>query len=160
FYEELARNWLDHGVYGLFVNGQLFPVDQRVPGYPAFLAAVYSVFGRARLPVMVAQAAIDLGTCVLAALIASRIASAHKKQRAATIALWLAALSPFTASYTAAIITETLAAFFTTLTLLAVVVALTSPGLDSSLHFASPSSTLRFAALFALAGLAAGLGTL
>ena len=34
FYEELARNWLDHGIYGLFVNGQLMPVDQRMPGYP------------------------------------------------------------------------------------------------------------------------------
>ena len=55
FYEELARNWLDHGVYGLFVNGQLMPVDQRMPGYPAFLAAIYSAFGRTRIAVTFAQ---------------------------------------------------------------------------------------------------------
>src|ERR1700685_3126012 len=46
FYDELARNLLDHRVYGLFVHGQLTPVDMRMPGYPAFLAGVYAVFGR------------------------------------------------------------------------------------------------------------------
>src|SRR6201984_3127406 len=76
FYEELARNWLDHGVYGLFVSGQLMPVDQRVPGYPVFLAMIYSTLGRTRIAVMLAQAFIDLVTCVLAALIAGRIATA------------------------------------------------------------------------------------
>src|ERR1700748_3834015 len=90
FYEELARNWLDHGVYGLFVNGQLMPVDQRMPPYPAVLAAIYATLGRHRIAVMLAQVAIDLVTCVLAALIAGRIAPAAKKSLAATIALWLA----------------------------------------------------------------------
>ena len=42
FYIELAWNWLKNGVYGLEVNGQLMPVDVRVPGYPAFLAAVFT----------------------------------------------------------------------------------------------------------------------
>jgi 4-amino-4-deoxy-L-arabinose transferase-like glycosyltransferase len=132
FYEELARNWLDHGVYGLFVNGQLMPVDQRMPGYPAFLAVIYSTVGRSRIAVMLAQAAIDLVTCVLAALIAGRIAPAGKKTLTATIALWLAALCPFTGSYTAAIVTETLAAFFTTLALLTLVWIFTEHPRDAS----------------------------
>src|SRR6202047_4573688 len=55
FYEELARNWLDHGVYGLFVNGQLLPVDMRMPGYPAFLAAIYATLGRSRTVVLLIQ---------------------------------------------------------------------------------------------------------
>ena len=161
FYEELARNWLDHRVYGLFVNGQLFPVDMRVPGYPAFLAAIYSVFGRTRLAVMLAQAIIDLVTCVLAALIVSRIAPQATKQKAATIALWLAVLCPFTASYTAAIVTETLAAFFTTLAFFLLVRALTDSTLaPSASRPLDRSATLRFAGLFTLAGFAAGLGTL
>ena len=170
FYEELARNWLDHGVYGLFVNGQLMPVDQRMPGYPAFLAAIYSVFGRARIAVMLAQAAIDLFTCILAALIASRIAPAAKKSLATTIALWLAALCPFTASYTAAIVTETLATFFTTLALLTLVWIFTEPALDApgvraiEAPDASPDrhETLarRLAGAFALTGFLTGLGTL
>src|SRR5271154_5321083 len=79
FYEELARNWLDHGVYGLFVNGQLMPVDQRMPGYPAFLAAIDLIFRRTRMAVMLAQAAVDLVTCVLAAMVAARIVPAAKK---------------------------------------------------------------------------------
>jgi hypothetical protein len=170
FYEELARNWLDHGVYGLSVNGQLMPVDQRMPGYPAFLAAIYSICGRTRIAVMLAQAFIDLVTCILAALIAGRIAPAAKKSLAATIALWLAALCPFTASYTAAIVTETLAAFFTTLALLTLVWIFTEPALDApggravgALDIApvrQDTLARRLAGAFALAGFFTGLGTL
>src|SRR5271170_3624749 len=87
FYEELARNWLYHGVYGLFVRGQLSPVDMRMPGYPAFLAAIYSVIGRSDKAVMIVQAIFDLGTCVLAAAIAARLAPASKRRLAATVAL-------------------------------------------------------------------------
>jgi hypothetical protein len=161
FYEELARNWLDHGAYGLFVNGQLMPVDLRMPGYPAFLAAIYSTLGRTRIAVMLAQACIDLITCILAALIASRIAPTPKKHRAATIALWLAALCPFTASYTAAIVTETLAAFFTTLALLTLVWIFTEPAVDATaVQWLDGQTGFRFAELFALAGFVTGLGTL
>jgi hypothetical protein len=170
FYEELARNWLDHGVYGLFVNGQLMPVDQRMPAYPAFLAAIYSIFGRTRIAVMLAQAAIDLVTCVLAALIAGRIAPDAKKSLAATIALWLAALCPFTASYTAAIVSETLAAFFTTLALLTLVWVFTDSNFappvgrtNEALNNASVrQDTLarRLAGAFAAVGFIAGIGTL
>jgi len=170
FYEELARNWLDHGVYGLFVNGQLMPVDQRMPAYPAFLAAIYSIFGRTRIAVMLAQAAIDLVTCVLAALIAGRIAPDVKKSLAATIALWLAALCPFTASYTAAIVSETLAAFFTTLALLTLVWVFTDSNFappvgrtNEALNKASVrQDTLarRLAGAFATVGFIAGIGTL
>lgn len=170
FYEELARNWLDHGVYGLFVNGQLMPVDQRMPGYPAFLAAIYSTFGRTRIAGMLAQSAIDPVTCVLAGLIAGRVAPVAKKSLAATIALWLAALCPFTASYTAAIVTETLAAFFTTLALLVLVWIFTEPALDATGGHANDApktaplrqETLarRLAGAFALAGFVSGIGTL
>ena len=73
FYIELAWNWSKNGVYGFAVHGQLTAVDMRVPGYPAFLAAVYSIFGRTRMAVMLVQVGIDLVTCVLAALIAAAI---------------------------------------------------------------------------------------
>src|ERR1700684_3073683 len=48
FYDELARNLLDHRVYGLFVRGQLTPVDMRTPGYPLFLSGLYAAFRRSR----------------------------------------------------------------------------------------------------------------
>src|SRR3989442_6846646 len=66
-YEELARNWLDHHVYGLFVGGQLTPVDLHVPGYPAFLAPIYLLFGRPPLAVMLTQPVLGLLTCLLTA---------------------------------------------------------------------------------------------
>jgi len=36
YYEELARNWLYHGVYGFYSHGQLLPSDARAPGYLAW----------------------------------------------------------------------------------------------------------------------------
>src|SRR6266481_7187693 len=75
YYEELARNWLYHGVYGFYSYGQLLPSDARAPGYPAFLAAVCFLAGIGRKAVMLAQALLDLATCVLAAGIASRLAA-------------------------------------------------------------------------------------
>ncbi|MGH9746787.1 MAG: ArnT family glycosyltransferase [Candidatus Acidiferrales bacterium] len=160
FYEELARNWLDHGVYGLFVRGELMPVDMRVPGYPAFLAAVYSIFGRTRMAVMLVQAAIDLVTCVLAAMIAARIAPEDKKSQAATVALWIAALCPFTASYTAAVLTETLAACFTTLALLVLVKIATESAFDEEGARFDRRNAWLLAKMSLLAGVIAGLGAL
>src|ERR1700689_94567 len=79
FYEELARNWLYHGVYGLYIRSELTAVDMRVPGYPAFLAAIYFAMGRSARVIMVAQAVVDLGTCVLAAFIAARLAPVSRR---------------------------------------------------------------------------------
>ena len=79
FYDELARNLLDHGVYGLFVRGQLTPVDMRMPGYPVFLSGLYAAFGRSSKAVMFFQAFIDLFSCVLTAVIAGLIAPTDSK---------------------------------------------------------------------------------
>ena len=68
FYIELAWNWLRKGVYGFPIGGHLTPVDMRVPGYPAFLAAIFTFFGQSARAVMVAQALVDLATCFLVAL--------------------------------------------------------------------------------------------
>jgi 4-amino-4-deoxy-L-arabinose transferase-like glycosyltransferase len=164
FYEELARNWLDHGVYGLYVRGALTAVDMRVPGYPAFLAAIYFVIGRSARVVMVAQAFVDLATCVLAALIATRLAPISRRVVAGTAALWMAALCPFTTDYTAVVLTETLATFFTTAAVLVFVYFLTGPAPDSPSNAPSDLSTRRkafsFAGWFLLLGFIVGLGTL
>ena len=114
-YEELARNWLDYRVYGLFVTQNVTPVDIRVPGYPAFLAAIYAVFHSSQLAVRSVQAVVDLATCGLTAVLAARLAPPEGRKRVAVGAMWLAALCPFTANYTAALLTETLATFLTTL---------------------------------------------
>jgi len=164
FYEELARNWLDHGVYGLYVRGTLTAVDMRVPGYPAFLAAIYFAMGRSARVVMVAQALVDLATCVLAALIAARLAPLPRRATVATAALWMAALCPFTADYTAVVLSETLATFFTTLAVLVFVYFLTEPALDlpadPAVELSARGKTFSFVGWFLLLGIIVGLGTL
>jgi hypothetical protein len=157
FYIELAWNWLKRGVYGFPVNGQLTPVDMRVPGYPAFLAAVFSFAGQSAKAVMLAQASLDLATCFLIALIAARLAPEGSRRRVALAALWLAALCPFTANYTAVLLTETLVIFLTALTL----VVLLSTDLGKA-YAAEAKITERRGMTnpYFLAGLVAGFGTL
>src|SRR5882762_1243074 len=159
YYEELARNWLYHGVYGFYSHGQLFPSDARVPGYPAFLAGIYFLAGTSRKAVMLAQAFVDLATCVLAAGIADRLAagaSGETRSRVATAALWLTALCPFTANYAAVPQTEVLAMFFTTLALL---IFLSPAGMMLD-RIASNRDLLRAVKNWFLGGLVVGLGTL
>src|SRR2546425_4437780 len=159
YYEELARNWLYHGVYGFYSHGQLVASDVRAPGYPAFLAAIYFLAGPGRRAVMLAQAFLDLATCVLAAGIASRLASGAPdaaRNRAAAAALWLTALCPFTANYAAVPLTEVLATFFTTLALL---IFLSPAGMEFD-RIASGSELGLAARSWVAGGLVVGLGTL
>ncbi len=112
-YGDIAANWLKHGVYGHSVSQDsglitVEPTLVRLPGYPAFLALCFAVFGVANYhAVLYLQAAIDLVTCLLVAGFAARVCG----PRAGRIALVLAAFCPFTASYVAAPLTETLSLF-------------------------------------------------
>ena len=112
-YEALARNLAAHGVYALEIDQQLVPVNVRMPGYPAFLAASHVLFGPGYQPVRVAQAVVDTLTCVLAGLLAALVAGPPTHRRAFVAAVWLAALCPFTANYAAAVLAETTGAFWT-----------------------------------------------
>src|SRR6266851_4840575 len=159
YYEELARNWLYHGVYGFYSHGQLLPSDARAPGYPAFLAGIYFLAGTGRQAVMLVQAFVDLATCVLAAGIADRLAAGAPgatRSRVAVAALWLTALCPFTANYAAVPLTEVLATFFTTLALLIFL----SPAVMEIDRIASNRNLLRSAKIWFAGGLVVGLGTL
>lgn len=160
YYEEFARNWMDHGIYGLFLWGKVTPLDVRMPGYPAFLAAIYAVLGREPATVMILQAFVDLATCILAALLAARLAPASRRTLAATVALWLTALCPFTANYTATVLTETLTTFFTTLTFVLLVHLVAGPSADTPLDSLHRKSVFAHAARWLLAGFLAGVGTL
>ncbi len=116
-YGAIARNLLQHGVYGFDAGA---PTLIRLPGYPLFLAACFRVFGVEHYyPVLSMQVGVDLLGCVLLSRLAARLAPAPLQTRAANAALWLAALCPFTACYTAAPLTETLELFSTSAALLA-----------------------------------------
>lgn len=131
-YEQIAANWLKHHAYAMDVGGAVTPVDLRMPGYPAFLAIIYAFTGRtgfdAHLWVMLAQIGIDLLSCLLIARLAGLLASASgdptPNKRIYSAALWLSALCPFTANYTAVPLTEVFATFWTALACCALVIAL------------------------------------
>ena len=117
-YADVAANWLQHGVYGQTQGGHpekpILPTDTRLPGYPAFLAGIFLLFGAGNVKaVLLAQILVDLATCLVIADLARRAVSA----RAARVAFVLAALCPFLANYAAAELTETLEIFFTALAL-------------------------------------------
>jgi len=113
-YGDIAKNWLQHGVFGLSGVGDITPTYIRLPGYPAFLAAVFAIFGVEHYrAVLVLQMFVDLGTCFLIADLARRLLS----PRAAGVAFLLAALCPFLANYVANALTETWEVFFTVLAL-------------------------------------------
>jgi hypothetical protein len=104
----------------------MMPVDVRMPGYPAFLAIVYALTGQtgegARLGVMLVQVAVDLATCLvtagLATMLMLMVNERARPRRVFAAALWLSALCPFTANYTAIPLTEVFAVFFTAVALL------------------------------------------
>ncbi len=105
-YGSIARNLLQHGVYGFTQTSHgIAPTLIRLPGYPLFLAACFAVFGPDRYTaVLCLQAIFDLLTCLLAAALARRLFGT----RSGLAALWLGALCPFTAAYVAVPLTETL----------------------------------------------------
>ncbi|MGA9980130.1 MAG: glycosyltransferase family 39 protein, partial [Candidatus Sulfotelmatobacter sp.] len=112
FYANIAENWLQHGVYAVTDSGQIVPTLSRLPGYPAFLAAIFAIFGIENFrAVLLLQVLVDLGTCFLIADSARRLVS----DRAARTAFLLAAACPFLANYAAAALTECLEIFFTAL---------------------------------------------
>lgn len=111
-YGDIAKNWLQHGIFGLSGPVEISPTYIRLPGYPAFLAAIFAIFGMEHYrAVLFVQMFVDLGTCFLCAGIAFRLMGSHP----AKIAFALAALCPFLADYAAAALTETLEIFFTAL---------------------------------------------
>lgn len=120
-YGDIAKNWLQHGIYGLSGTDEISPTYIRLPGYPAFLALVFAIFGMEHYrAVLVIQAVLDVGTCFICADIARRLFG----PKAAKAALLLAALCPFFADYAAAALSETLEIFCTALALNLAIAAL------------------------------------
>jgi len=168
-YDQFATNWLKLGKFAMNVSGQPTPVDLRMPGYPAFLALAYALTGRtgesARLPVMLAQTIVDLATCVVIAALATLLANlAGQREKARwvfAVALWLAALCPFTANYVAVPLTEVWAVFFSAVAFYLLSVLATQLNGDTVPWFHKRSLTAKETTVVALlGGIAVGVGTL
>jgi 4-amino-4-deoxy-L-arabinose transferase-like glycosyltransferase len=106
-YGDIALNLVRHHRYELS-QPVLHATLIRLPGYPAFLAACFALFGSQNyVAVLWVQVVLDLFTCLLLGKLAERIWGT----RVGTAALWIAALCPFTANFAAASLTETLSIF-------------------------------------------------
>jgi hypothetical protein len=165
-YEALASNWLRHHVYGIPVDDVVRPVDIRMPGYPAYLALIQAITRSSAEPsrfwVMLGQVFLDLAACLIIAEIAARCSSrSESTSRVFLIALWLAALCPFTANYSAAPLTETLAILTTALVCVFLIPMINPEHPTGDLlkwgRFARRAEFMKNAAL---AGICTGLGTL
>ena len=145
-YGGLAKNLLLHGQYALIASdGEVYSTLIRLPGYPLFLALCFRVFGMENYASAAwAQIALELLGCLLLAGFARRIAPPELKAGAALCTLWLATLCPFTASYTAAPLTESPTLFAMALALWALARFHARPGWSSALWF---TFAVSFAAL-------------
>lgn len=124
-YAQIARNVLEQHVYSHATEAPYDPSLIRLPGYPLFLAAIYSVFGHTNNgAVRIAQALIDTGTCAVVALLAFYWEPEEKRKRSTAIAaLVLAVVCPFTTIYAATILTEVPTTFLAMAMMLAATLA-------------------------------------
>jgi hypothetical protein len=108
-YGGLAKNLLLHGQFDLTLpSGEMYPTLIRLPGYPIFLAVCFRLFGMENYySAACVQIALELLGCLLLAGFVRRIAPSAVSRGAALATLWLAALCPFTACYTAEPLAET-----------------------------------------------------
>jgi len=131
-YGDIAKNWLRHGVFGLSADGRVQPTYIRLPGYPAYLAAIFKVFGMEHYnAAMLAQMFVDVTTCFVIAALVLRIlrcgaedVDQRHAERAARSAFVLTAFCPFLSNYVAAPLSETWSVFLTAMALLLAVRAL------------------------------------
>jgi hypothetical protein len=135
-YGELAKSLL-HGHYSrMLIAGVPTPTMIRLPGYPVYLAICFKLFGIDNYfaPVLI-QIALELLGCVLLADFAGRIVPAWLASGARYTTLWIAALCPFTASYTVAPLAEPLTLFLLSLAMSAMVHFIDTPRWRSALWF-------------------------
>ena len=108
-YGNIAGGLLRHGIFAITDgSGVAHETLIRLPGYPLFLAACFRLFGLSNYTaVSGVQIALELAGCLLLADFVRLTAPAAIKTAATHTTLWLAALCPFTASYSVAPLTET-----------------------------------------------------
>src|SRR5437588_10679892 len=162
-YAQLARNVLEQPVYSHPTEPPYEPSLIRLPGYPLFLATVYSVFGHGNNgAVRFVQGLIDTGTCALIALLAFYWQPDEKKKRTTAIAaLALAAVCPFTTIYAATILTEVLTNFLMVAMFVAVTIAFKKTTTEGPEEDKNPRGSWRAALLWwGVAGLIGGLAVM
>lgn len=141
-YHELATNLLQNKSFSYEVNGK--PDALRTPGYPLFIAAIYSVFGNAPWVVMLFQIVLDTVTCLILMLTLSRLFT----HRVAFVSSLFYALDPFLVFYCSTLLSDILFVFLLVLSSYAFAAAYRSgPGGKGDWYYASYGLLLGIATL-------------
>jgi len=115
-YQQLGAAMAKSGKFTRFPDSPVFiPEVIRTPGYPAFVAVIYRLFGERTLPVAIAQAFVFALICALVYAIARRVAG----DRVAAVAALITALFPPLPYYGALVLTEVWTTFVMMLAVLA-----------------------------------------
>ncbi len=102
-YQQLGAAMARSGEFTRYPDSPTFiPEVIRTPGYPAFVAVIYRVFGVSTMAVAVAQAFVFALICFIVYALTSRVAG----DRAATVAAIMTALFPPLPYYSALVLTE------------------------------------------------------
>jgi 4-amino-4-deoxy-L-arabinose transferase-like glycosyltransferase len=115
-YKQLGAAMAKSGKFTRFPDSDTFiPEVIRTPGYPAFVAVIYRLFGERTLPVAIAQAFVFALICLIVYAVANRIAG----KRTATVAAFMTALFSPLPYYGALVLTEVWTTFVLSLAFLA-----------------------------------------
>lgn len=115
-YKQLGAAMARSGEFTRYPHSPVFiPEVIRTPGYPAFVAVIYRLFGEQTLPVAIAQALVFAAICLIVFAITKRVAG----ERAATVAAFMTALFPPLPYYGALVLTEVWTTFVMALAVLA-----------------------------------------
>jgi 4-amino-4-deoxy-L-arabinose transferase-like glycosyltransferase len=110
-YRMLAHGLLDSGTFTRYPEADAFvPEAIRTPGYPAFVALVYAVFGDSQLAVVIVQAFVFAALCLVVYATTRHIAS----ERVSLAAAAATALYPTFPYFGALVLTELWTAFVLT----------------------------------------------
>src|SRR5688500_14552648 len=102
-YQQLGAAMARGGEFTRFPESPTFiPEVIRTPGYPAFVAVIYRLFGVSTMPVAIAQAFVFVAICFLVYLLTIKVAG----RRAASLAAIMTALFPPLPYYGALVLTE------------------------------------------------------
>ena len=107
-YVDPALSLIEQHVFAVAPDKPHIPNVNRTPGYPAFLAASFILFGNSLAVVVLLQIILSVGTL---ALVGSLAQAAFGRRRVATLAVWFGALDLLSLAFSQILLTETLFTF-------------------------------------------------
>ena len=107
-YVNPALSLVEQHVFAVAPDQPHTPEVNRTPGYPAFLAASFILFGKSLAVVVLLQIILSVGTL---ALVGSLSQAVFGRRRVATLTVWIGALDLLSLTFSQILLTETLFTF-------------------------------------------------